>query len=218
MENIIFTIGHSTHTTAYFIKLLNQYSISLVCDVRSQPYSKYNNQFNRENIKKALLENKIQYLFFGEELGARSKNNSCYEKGKLQYQLLAQDPLFKKGLEKVMIEVKKSRTALMCSESDPLDCHRTILVCRELYKKMGFSKNHIQHILSNGSLKTHTEIEKNLLKKFKLEHPDMFRPEEDRIEEAYNQQEQKIAYTYEEDSSVSELSQPRASSFFEGSI
>ncbi|MBC6415465.1 MAG: DUF488 domain-containing protein [Bdellovibrionales bacterium] len=218
MENIIFTIGHSTHKGADFIKLLKRYNISLVCDVRSQPYSKYNNQFNRENIKKVLIENKVDYLFLGEELGARSKNKSFYDKGKLQYQLLAQSYLFKKGLEKLIIKVEKERVVLMCSESDPLNCHRTILICRELYKRRAFSKNHIQHILSDGFLNSHTEIEKQLLKKFKLEQPDMFRSEESLIEEAYHQQEKKIAYTDEKLLSVLEVPQERDSSSYEENL
>ena len=196
MTNMVFTIGHSTHTIINFIKLLNRYSVSLVCDVRSQPYSKYNNQFNKDCIKRALLESEIEYLFLGEELGGRSKNTSCYnDKGKLQYHLLAQDPLFKKGLGKVTTEVKKRSIALMCSEGDPLKCHRTILICRQLYKTLHFSRDNIQHILSNGSLQTNTEIEKNLLNKFKI-FPDMFRNEEECIAEAYSRQAQKIAYTY----------------------
>ena len=126
---MVFTIGHSTHTIIDFIKLLKQYSIPLVCDVRSQPYSKHNSQFNKNSVKKALLGSRIEYLFFGEELGGRSKNTSCYnDKGKLQYHLLAQEPLFNKGLKKIIVEVKKRSIALMCSEGDPLKCHRTILI------------------------------------------------------------------------------------------
>jgi len=131
MANIVFTIGHSTHTIINFIKLLNRYSVSLICDVRLQPYSKYNSQFNKDSIKRALLKSEIEYLFLGEELGGRSKNTSYYNsKGKLQYHLLAQDPLFKKGLKKIITEVKRCNIALMCSEGDPLKGHRTILVCR----------------------------------------------------------------------------------------
>jgi len=215
MENIIFTIGHSTHKTADFIELLKRHRISLVCDVRSMPYSRYSHQFNKEIIKQSLLESKIEYLFLGEELGARSKNSSCYDKGKIQYQLLAEDSLFKKGLQRVITEGKKHRLALMCAEAEPLDCHRTILICRELYKTQSFSKSHIQHILSNGSLNTHKEIEGELLKKFKLDHPDMFNSEEKRIEKAYHKQEQKIAYT---DQDELEFSQAKASSFFEGRV
>ena len=213
MKNIVFTIGHSTHTIIDFIKLLKQYSIPLVCDVRSQPYSKYNSQFNKDSVKKTLLGSRMEYLFLGEELGGRSKNTSCYnDKGKLQYHLLAQEPLFKKGLEKIIEEVKKRSIVLMCSEGDPLKCHRTILVCRQL-QKLHFLKNNIQHILSDGSLQSNTEMEKSLLDKFKI-FPDMFRNEEECIAEAYNRQAQKIAYTHQEDSALLEGSQPGASPFF----
>ena len=211
---MVFTIGHSTHTITDFIKLLNRYNIPLVCDVRSQPYSKYNGQFNKDSVKKALLGSRIEYLFLGETLGGRSKNTSCYnDKGKLQYHLLAQESLFKKGLEKIIAEVKKHSIALMCSEGDPLKCHRTILVCRQLHQKLHFSKNNIQHILSNGSLQTNTEMEKSLLDKFKIV-PDMFRNEEECIAEAYSRQAQKIAYTHQEDATLLEESQPGVSPFF----
>ena len=214
MKNKVFTIGHSTHTIINFIKLLNRYSIPLVYDVRSQPYSKYNSQFNKDSVKKALLESRIEYLFLGEELGGRSKNTSCYnDKGKLQYHLLAQEPLFNKGLEKIIVEVKKRNIALMCSEGDPLKCHRTILVCRQLYQKLHFSKNNIQHILSDGSLQTNTEMEKSLLDKFKI-FPDMLRNEEECITEAYSRQAQKIAYTYQETSALLEGSQSGVSPLF----
>lgn len=209
MKNTVFTIGHSTHTIADFMKWLNRYSIPLVCDVRSQPYSKYNSQFNKNSVQKALLGNGIEYLFLGEELGGRSKNTFCYDdKGRLQYHLLAQEPLFKKGLEKIITEVEKRSIALMCSESAPLKCHRAILVCRQLYQKLHFPKNNIQHILSEGTLQTNAEMEKDLLDKFKIA-PDMLRNEEECIAEAYNRQAQKIAYTYREEPALSDESQLR---------
>ena len=207
MENTIFTIGHSTHTIDYFIKRINQHNISLVCDVRSQPYSRYNSHFNKENIKKALLENEIEYLFLGKELGGRSTNTSCYNnKGQLQYHLLSQELLFKKGLEKVIEKIQIHNIALMCSEAEPLQCHRTILVCRQLYQTKNVSKVKIQHIMSDGSTQSHTEIESTLIDKFKL-FPDMLRNESECIATAYNLQAQKIAYTIESNSNLLEESQ-----------
>ena len=207
MMNMLFTIGHSTHTASYFIKLLNQHNISLVCDVRSQPYSRYTRHFNREAVKKVLLENQIQYLFCGEKLGGRSKNPSCYNsKGRLQYHLLSQEPLFKKGLKEVIKESQKQRIALMCSEADPLTCHRTILVCRSLCQTMSVALSSIQHILPDGSIQTHAEIEKALLDKFKI-FPDMLRSEAECISEAYHRQAQKIAYISQNDSGLLEKPQ-----------
>ena len=215
LENTIFTIGHSTHTVIDFIKLLNQNSVSLVCDVRSQPYSKYSRQFNKDSIKKALLENGIGYSFLGEELGGRSKNTSYYNgKGQLQYHLLAQDSLFKQGLKYIMVEVKKHNVALMCSEADPLKCHRTILICKQLQMSQD---NNIQHILFDGSLQSNREIEKNLLDKFRIV-PDMFRNEEECIAEAYIRQAKKIAYTHREDSVLMEEAERGVSPFYRESI
>lgn len=48
----LFTIGHSTHIAEKFIELLSMHTINVVCDVRSNPYSKFNPHFNRETIKK----------------------------------------------------------------------------------------------------------------------------------------------------------------------
>ncbi|MFN2359433.1 MAG: DUF488 family protein [Desulfotignum sp.] len=50
----IFTIGHSTHTTDEFLRLLQLHSITAVADVRSSPYSRFNPQFNRETLEKEL--------------------------------------------------------------------------------------------------------------------------------------------------------------------
>jgi hypothetical protein len=51
MGAIIFTIGHSNHRPGHFLGLLGQHEIGAVCDVRSQPYSQMNPQFNRENLR-----------------------------------------------------------------------------------------------------------------------------------------------------------------------
>ncbi|GGA03720.1 hypothetical protein [Okeania sp. KiyG1] len=49
--------------------------------------------------------------------------------------------------------------ALMCSEQDPITCHRAILVSRHLtYKGLD-----IYHILKNGELENHSALEQRLL-------------------------------------------------------
>ena len=197
IKNPLFTIGHSTHTTKHFIALLQKHSVQVVCDVRSQPYSKYNSQFNKENVEKNLKQYGIAYLFLGMELGGRSEDPSYYANGKLQYKLLSKSSLFQKGLKRLIEGVENHNIALMCSESDPLMCHRTILVCRELCEKVSFFENHILHILPDASIQTHKEIERNLLEKLRIS-PDMLRSEKECIEEAYCRQAQKISYVKKE--------------------
>jgi len=67
------------------------------------PYSSRNPQFNREPLKKALKSHGIDYVFLGEELGARSKDPSCYVDGKAIYQKIAALSLFKNGLERIRL-------------------------------------------------------------------------------------------------------------------
>src|SRR6266542_183121 len=108
MESPVFTIGHSTHSQGYFIALLHEHEITALCDVRSKPYSRMNPQFNREELKEALLAHGIAYRFLGKELGARSDDPHCYVDGKVQYDRLAETDLFNKGLQRVLRGMKEN--------------------------------------------------------------------------------------------------------------
>lgn len=190
MNEVIFTVGHSTHSIEKFIGLLKQHQITALVDVRSSPYSRMNPQFNREPLKEALRESGVAYVFLGKELGARSSDASCYVDGKVQYDRLAKTALFAEGLKRVQQGMEGYRVALMCAEKDPLACHRTILVTRNLVSR-GISA---QHILEDGTLETHTRAIDRLMRQFKMSEDDMFRSREDCIDAAYQLQSEKIAY------------------------
>jgi len=190
MSNAVYTIGHSTNTIERFIELLGQHAITAVCDVRSKPYSRMNPQFNREPLKKVLASAGVKYVFLGQELGARSEDKSCYRNGQVQYALLAQTDLFKQGIERVKSGASTFRVALMCAEKEPLECHRTILVARQL-REEGVP---VKHILGDGRLEDHEQALKRLVAMLRIPSADMFRPEEEVIEDAYARQGDQIAY------------------------
>lgn len=191
MQDPIFTVGHSNHPLAHFTGLLQRHMITAVADVRSTPFSRTNPQFNREELKDALSAIGITYVFLGKELGARSEDPACYEAGRVRYDRLAVTDLFRKGLDRVREGSEKFRLALMCAEREPLDCHRTILVCRHLVTQ-GFK---IQHIHGDGGLEWHADVMTRLIRMLKLPKDDMFRSREEIVEEAYKRQEERIAYT-----------------------
>jgi uncharacterized protein (DUF488 family) len=110
--------------------------------------------------------------------------------GQVQYGRLAQTDLFIEGLERVAEISARRRVALVCAEAEPLDCHRTILVSRELAMN-GYA---VSHILGDGRLETHDEAMGRLLRLLKLPEQDMFRSREEWVDEACAQQEKKIAY------------------------
>jgi hypothetical protein len=187
----IYTIGHSNYEIDYFLKIVYSYNIEIIVDVRSVPYSKYCPQFNKEPIKKSLNNSGIKYLFLGKELGARPDEPSCYCNGKVKFDILRATELFKRGIYRLEEEVNKGCIlAIMCSEKNPIDCHRTILISRVL-KKNGLD---IKHIVSDIETINQNEIEKQLKKEFNLQ-PLLFDKEDSpqqRIEEAYKKQEERI--------------------------
>jgi uncharacterized protein (DUF488 family) len=189
MQKNLYTIGHSTHALEHFLMLLAKNNVSAICDVRSAPYSRHNPQFNRESLKEQLRAVGIAYVFLGKELGARSENPACYIDDKVQYNYLAEEPLFVEGIKRLKAGMDRFRIALMCAERDPLTCHRTILVCRE----MRSPDLTIEHILADGSIETNADAEKRLMAMLDL-RPDMLRDEHQCIERAYDVQAHNIAY------------------------
>jgi len=196
-QKAIYTIGYSPHILDSFLRVIKKHNITAVADVRSSPYSQFKPEFNKDNLAEFLHRNGIAYVFMGDLLGARVEDQSCYVNGKVDYALVAESPKFKKGLERIINGMEKYRIALMCAEKDPLTCHRTILICRNLASR-GIN---IKHILSNGRLEDHKDSEQRLLKLFNLDHPDLFRSEQQRVNDAYLRQGEKIAYEVAEPTS-----------------
>lgn len=197
MSNELFTIGYSPHIPESFLRILKKYKITAVADVRSSPYSQFKPEFNKDQITEFLKENGIAYVFLGDVCGARVEDSSCYVNGKVDYALVAENPKFKEGLKRIINGMEKFRIALMCAEKDPITCHRTILICRNLTSR-GIN---IKHILSNGRIENQKDSEQRLLKLFMLNHPDMFRSEQQRLNDAYSRQGEKIAYEVAEPTS-----------------
>jgi uncharacterized protein (DUF488 family) len=186
----VYTIGHSTHPIERFLGLLAKHRMNAIADVRSWPYSRRHPQFDRESLRESLREQGLMYVFLGDHLGARPKDRGCYEDGKVRYEVLAASPLFRRGLERVLRGAAQFRLALMCVERDPLDCHRAILVARQLAE--GGARVH--HILGDGALETQEEAVERLLRRLRLPTSDLFRDREENLREAYNRQSAAIAY------------------------
>ena len=187
----IFTIGYSTYSLESFLRVLEKYSINAIADVRSIPYSKFKPDFNRDFLEGYLSKKKMAYVFLGDNCGARINAPECYVDGKADYHLIAEHPTFREGLKRLRSGINnKYRIVLMCAEADPVNCHRSILVCRNLR----FSEIRIKHILKDGSVEDHQKTEKRLMNLFNLYQPNLFKTESDRLEDAYALQGEKISY------------------------
>ncbi|MGD2145287.1 MAG: DUF488 domain-containing protein [Anaerolineae bacterium] len=140
---LIHTVGHSDHTISAFVDLLRQHGITLVADVRSQPYSRWASQFNREALKHDLREAKIRYLFLGDELGGRPSDIELYDVGLPDYARVEQSEAYQRGIEQLLETARTEEVAVMCSEGDHAECHRHRLVAQTLLKR-GIAVVHIK--------------------------------------------------------------------------
>jgi uncharacterized protein (DUF488 family) len=186
----IFTVGHSNHSLEKLVQLLSAHGITAVADVRSAPYSRANPQFNREFLQEKLKDSGIVYVYLGRELGARPNDPGHYEHGKVQFRRLAQSAPFKEGLERVMKGAASFNLALLCAEREPLECHRTLLVARELVAR-GVA---VAHIHADGRLETHDQAMDRLIRLLGMPEKDLYRNREEIVFDACALQEQRIAY------------------------
>jgi uncharacterized protein (DUF488 family) len=187
----LYTIGYSTYELSSFINVLKKYKIDVIVDVRSSPFSSFYSEYNKDNLRNVLKKNGLKYLFLGDNLGARINAPECYQNdGKAIYEKISKHPIFKEGLQRLKKGVEIYNVVLLCAEKDPINCHRNILVCRNIK-----SENlDIIHILSNGELENNNVTEIRLLKLHNLFEDDMFSTFEDRLNLAYTQQGYNIAY------------------------
>jgi uncharacterized protein (DUF488 family) len=192
METItkIHTVGHSTQTFEQFLNLLKKNNITAVADVRSTPFSRHTPHFSRDELQPALKEAGVAYVFLGKELGARSKDESCYVDNTVSYERLAQTTLFNQGIERVEDGAAKFRIALMCSEREPTECHRTILVSKILTERGA----EVQHILGNGDVEPHSKTMLRVLDVLGMPRQDMLHSQNELIAQAYRGREKQIAY------------------------
>ncbi len=149
VQTTLYSIGHGQKPLEEFYEVLASFGIQYVIDVRSSPFSKWSPQYNQRELAYFLKSNEIVYAYLGNVIGGRPINDFCYdEEGHFDYEKMAQEPSFKEGLLRLVnANEKQFNVAVMCSESDPLMCHRSKLIGRELYENYHIN---IKHIISVG--------------------------------------------------------------------
>lgn len=155
----VLTIGHSNHPIEAFFGRLADNKVGTVIDVRSHPVSKWNPQFERAQLERTVPEVGLSYRWAGQFLGGRPAGEHLMHDGVACYEAMAKEPHFERGVARVMGLAAETRPVLMCSERDPLDCHRCLLVSRRL---MALGAR-VGHIGFDGSLEEHSVAEDRLI-------------------------------------------------------
>lgn len=196
----IYTIGYSSFQKDDFIAVLKEYGINSVIDVRSSPYSAFHTDYNKEILQKTLKDNNIFYRNYKNEFGARQTDRQYYPEGYLSFSLFVKSEAFQSGMNKIINAIPLGYTfALMCSEKDPLTCHRTIMVAREFHK----NNIGIKHILSDKTTISQEDIENRLVKMYFSDRDQVSffgetKSFEELVDDAYEIQNRKIGYRFDE--------------------
>jgi uncharacterized protein (DUF488 family) len=145
----VLTVGHSNHPAERLIELTRLHGVQLIVDVRSQPYSRFAPQFNRELLDPVVTNAGLRYLFLGEELGGRQLGKIVSLQERLAaYEQVASSPQFQCGLARLLDEAEHQVVAILCAEEDPTECHRRVWVTRAL-RHQGAK---VAHIRGDGRL------------------------------------------------------------------
>lgn len=139
----IYTIGYSDKTLTDFIRCLKKRGIDSIVDVRTIPKSKRFPDYNKESIEKFLRKNQIFYFDFGKYFGARRNEKNVYDltyslKGDVQEQVIFEKvqnlDIFKEGVQRIEKGLNNgNKICFMCSEKNPVNCHRFWMVAMYFY-------------------------------------------------------------------------------------
>jgi uncharacterized protein (DUF488 family) len=190
VSRFVFSIGHSDLGEAYFLRLLRINEIDLILDVRSAPYSRRAPQYNRSALARSLELARIAYVFAGKSLGGRPPDPTLYVSGRVNYPRVASSRIFVQGLRRLSRLLAQHRVALLCSERDPLECHRFLLIGRALTIR-GVN---VEHILSDGSLESQPQGESRLVEMAGLTETISLDNSREILARAYALQESRFAF------------------------
>ncbi len=210
-NKIIFTIGHSTHASEYFLSLLTQHDITCLIDIRSTPYSRMAPQFNKPAIRAFLKQHHILYAHFEEAFGARQTDPALLdEAGKVDFGQVRATDTFREGVARLQKGLAMGyQITLMCSEGDPFDCHRFAMVAYQLVKE----NMPVKHILPHGDLIDNQVLEAQLLEKYCKKIPQQSSffetvTRETQIELGYTLRNRDIAYAMSDSAEEAETAFP----------
>jgi uncharacterized protein (DUF488 family) len=154
--DVIYTIGHSTHPIEEFLDILHAYTIQSLVDVRTVPRSRKNPQFGIDLLPGELESVGISYLHMkslgGLRHAARDSSNTGWRndsfRGYADY--MATDS-FRQGLSELEEMARRQRCVIMCAESVPWRCHRSLIA--DALTVAGWQ---VYHIMNKKTARPHT--------------------------------------------------------------
>jgi uncharacterized protein (DUF488 family) len=129
----IYTIGHGNRPLEEFTSLLAAFGVRCLVDVRAFPGSRRHPHFGRSELEQSLPAAGIEYVWEGAALGGRRRprpdsphvamRNASFR----AYADHMESAEFDEGVERVLERAASLRSAIMCAERLPWQCHRYMI-------------------------------------------------------------------------------------------
>jgi uncharacterized protein (DUF488 family) len=153
---LIRTIGHSTRPVDALIEMLKAHGVQRLIDVRTIPKSRYNPQYNREALERALRDAGIAYEHMKALGGLRHPRKDSLNMGWRNesfrgYADYMQTPEFESALAALVGAAAQEAVAILCAEAVPWRCHRSLIA--DALTARGYP---VEHILSATKSDPHT--------------------------------------------------------------
>jgi uncharacterized protein (DUF488 family) len=157
MSKTLYTIGHSRRSIGELLEMLTYAGIAQLVDVRAYPHSTRHPWFNDAALRPALEQTGVAYRWLGHELGGlrEQRPNSPHVAlpagGLRAFADYMETPQFTHGAELLIDAAARARTAIMCAEASPTECHRGLLADYLLTCDVA-----VVHLIKIGEIRAHT--------------------------------------------------------------
>ena len=151
----IYTVGHGNRTLEDLIQLLEGAGVDTLVDVRAQPRSTHNPQFNDDSLRAACGRHGLTYHWAGRQLGGMraalaDSPHVALEAGRRGFADHMDTEAFKKGAAQLQQLAARGMCAILCAERDPSRCHRALIA--DFLTLRGVR---VMHLIAPGETREH---------------------------------------------------------------
>ncbi len=155
MTPTLYTVGHGNRTLEELIALLRETGLDTLVDVRAQPRSTHNPQFNDDSLRAAGARAGLVYHWAGRQLGGMraprpGSPHVALDEGRRGFADHMDTDAFKKGASQLQHLAARGACAMLCAERDPARCHRALIA-----DYLVLQGARVVHLLAPGEAREH---------------------------------------------------------------
>ncbi len=160
---VLFTVGHSTRSTAELADVVRSSGVGRVVDVRRHPGSRRHPHLSRDRLAHDLPALGVGYEWWGEELGGRrrraspSRHTAWRNDAFAAYADHMDTDAFRRAFDELLAGLASApATALMCAETLWWRCHRRLLADAAVLS--GVSVVHVLDVAKTAAHPLHPSV------------------------------------------------------------